>query len=151
MLYGHVIPGSGSSTTWADCTAAFADLPDELKDELIDFEAIHTHPEAHMNQEGDKKGVSHPVIRKHRETGQQCLFLSPYFTHTLHGSWWRNAEQHSQLMNFLQDAVTDPQYFYEHTWSQGDMILYDNRCTNHFRKPFEGDRELWRSQAREAL
>jgi taurine dioxygenase len=145
-LYSHQIPDSGSHTFWADCTAA-ADLIDpSLRRDLLDVRAVHYHPEPHMN-DVEAAEVTHPVVRVHRETGEHSLFISPYFTKCIVGM---SDVESSKLLSVLFTAITHPSVLYKHVWARRQLVLYDNRCTNHMRPGFNGERVLWRTQAREA-
>ena len=38
-----------------------------------------------------------------------------------------------------------PEFLYEHIWTPGDFLMWDNRCTNHARTDFSGgERRLLR-------
>jgi taurine dioxygenase len=49
------------------------------------------------------------------------------------------------LLEKLFDAAEDPSIVYEHVWRPGDLVMWDNRCTNHARTEFpENERRLLR-------
>lgn len=145
-LYSRVIP-SGSTTLWADCTAACENLDPSFREDIKDLRAVHRHPEPHMN-DVEPQVVTHPILRQHRETGEHSIFVSPYFTTSVVGV---SSTQSKRILEELFSAVTRPEVIYEHVWETDQLVLYDNRNTNHSRPAFTGERVLWRTQAREAL
>ena len=47
-----------------------------------------------------------------------------------------------------QEVLQVDEFRYELQWREGDLALWDNHCTVHGRQEFEGERVLWRTQAR---
>ena len=39
--------------------------------------------------------------------------------------------QSDRLLDTLIAHATQPRYEYRHTWRQGDIVIWDNRCTMH--------------------
>ena len=91
----------------------------------------------------DGVGVLHPVVRRHAETGEEILFISPYFTTEIVG----DADGAGLLAHAVAALEASP-HRYEHAWQPGDLVVWDNRSTVHGRQAFEGERVLWRTQAR---
>jgi len=59
------------------------------------------------------------------------------------------AEASEQLIDRLNDhAVADPFGIYFHTWTEGDAILWDNRCLMHCGTPFDmtEPRRMWHTR-----
>ena len=46
-------------------------------------------------------------------------------------------EEGRKLLDYLTDHVTQPKYVYSHAWRQGDLVIWDNRCTLHRATPFD--------------
>jgi alpha-ketoglutarate-dependent 2,4-dichlorophenoxyacetate dioxygenase len=40
------------------------------------------------------------------------------------------------LMDLIEHA-TQRQFVHSHTWKQGDLVIWDNRCTMHRARPFD--------------
>ena len=146
-LYAVTVPAAGSWTYWADCAAAYDALDTGFQRDIEHLQAVHRHPEPHMNAVEDAE-VRHPVVRVHPETGRRSIFVSPYFTVSIVGLCDMESEQVLQRLN---EAVTDNAISYKHEWRPGQLVLYDNRSTNHMRPAFKGERLLWRTQAREPV
>jgi taurine dioxygenase len=42
-----------------------------------------------------------------------------------------------RLLNLMPEHVDREAFYYAHYWQAGDPLIWDNRCTNHRRAPFE--------------
>jgi taurine dioxygenase len=50
-----------------------------------------------------------------------------------------------EILEQLCDIGERDEFVYEHVWTPGDFVMWDNRCTNHARTDFsEGERRLLR-------
>ncbi|MGD9945918.1 MAG: TauD/TfdA dioxygenase family protein [Burkholderiaceae bacterium] len=70
----------------------------------------------------------HPIVRTHPVTGRKCIYASD--GHTSHIVDLPEDESRSLLAE-LHRHVTDPRFRYTHCWSEGDLLLWDNRSTQH--------------------
>jgi alpha-ketoglutarate-dependent 2,4-dichlorophenoxyacetate dioxygenase len=46
-------------------------------------------------------------------------------------------EEGQALLQALIEFATQPRFIYSHTWSVGDLVIWDNRATMHRATPFE--------------
>jgi (5R)-carbapenem-3-carboxylate synthase len=51
-------------------------------------------------------------------------------------------EQFKSIVDTLRDALISEKYCYHHEWSEGELLLLDNRRTLHGREAFHGQRSL---------
>jgi taurine dioxygenase len=81
-------------------------------------------------------GPSHPVISTHPETGHNLLFLG-----RRHGAYVNGCslEESEELLDRLWAHATQPRFWYEHEWSTGDVVVWDNRAALHRRDAFDAD------------
>jgi alpha-ketoglutarate-dependent taurine dioxygenase len=153
-LYAATVPARGGDTVFVDAVSAFASLEPSVQERLRGLRARHRHPEPHMNpadeREGAEEGVLHPAVRRHPATGEEALFVSPYFTSRLEGDA-EPVDEAAALLELANSALRLPVHQYVHRWSEGDLVAWDNRSTVHGRQAFEGERVLWRTQARGAV
>jgi len=143
VLQAIKIPPVGGDTLWASNTAAFKGLTLELQEKLRGLTATHDIRKsfplerfAHNEEEREKllqtfkrnPPVVHPVVRTHPVTGEPLLFVSEGFTTQIN----ELSEQESeQLLNFLFEHATKEQFHLRWKWQDGDVAIWDNRCTQH--------------------
>lgn len=136
LLYCVEVPPEGGDTLFCNTYTAYDSLPDERKSELDGLRAIHSW-EANRRNTGNKPAsedekrerppVSHPLVRTHPDSGRKLLYLG---THTSHIEGRPEVEGKALLDQLLEDA-TAPARIFRHKWRQGDLVMWDNRCTLH--------------------
>jgi len=151
MLYALEVPSKGGNTLFANLYRAYDTLPAELKQRLAGAEAQHGYyagrhvtPEilASLGITRVDDSWAHPVFTAHEETGRPVLFVSRLLTQSLKGF---PEEESNALLDRLLDHVEKPEFIYEHVWTPGDFVIWDNRCLNHARTDFApGERRLLR-------
>jgi taurine dioxygenase len=72
--------------------------------------------------------ATHPLVRTHPETGRKSLYLNPNRMEQVVGL---DRAESDKLLDALIAHATQPKYEYRHTWRQGDIVIWDNRCTMH--------------------
>ncbi|MCH8141068.1 MAG: TauD/TfdA family dioxygenase [Gammaproteobacteria bacterium] len=137
MLHAHTIPPWGGDTGYANQHLAWESLDRAAKDtrrmfrrglcsaeQLVGLRAFHTGkgfgPEV--------PDSIHPVVRIHDETHRPALYVNPEFTSHITNM----PETDSALMLFplWAHAITQ-EFTYRHTWSTGDLLIWDNRSVMH--------------------
>ena len=48
-------------------------------------------------------------------------------------------EESRELLDFLFEHRSKPEFVYEHQWRPGDIMMWDNRCSVHARTDFPSD------------
>ena len=124
----HVIEMApkGGDIFFADLYAAYDSLSPTMQDILSGLEAVHSS--SSLVASSDPKSATHPIVRRHPETGRDVLFISPGFTTEIVGM--RKSESDA-LLGFLKNHVAQPAFIYRHHWIAGDVVIWDNRCTLH--------------------
>jgi taurine dioxygenase len=134
VLVMRTSPGTGGDTTWSNCAAAYQDLSGGMKRLLDGRRALH-------DQGPDAKAV-HPVVVAHPETGRPVLFVNDIFTRQIMNL---PIDESSALLPFLIRHVGRPEFTYRHRWAEGDVVIWDNRSTQHYALfDFEGRRVVER-------
>ena len=72
--------------------------------------------------------ATHPLVRTHPETRRKSLYLNPNRMERIVGL---EREQSDRLLDELITHAIQPKYQYRHVWRQGDIVIWDNRCTMH--------------------
>jgi taurine dioxygenase len=141
MLYAMEIPSKGGDTLFANMYKAYDTLPSELKQKLDGMKAenVYDYQADTLMQRGSKirEGVkhhAHPVFRTHPVTRRKALYVNRLMTDHIVGL---PAHESDAVLNRLFDHLESPQFVYAHRWRVGDLILWDNRCTQHARTDFD--------------
>lgn len=151
-LYGVEVPSEGGETEFADMCAAWDALPEVKRRSLLPLEAVHDleycqqHvPQAPLTekQKAEAPPVRQPVVRVHPVTGRNVIFVSALHTSHIEGM---DLAEGRALIDELCAFAVQPQFLYRHQWRQGDVLIWDNRCTMHRGTPYneQQKRLLWR-------
>lgn len=157
VLYGNIIPPTGGDTMFADQYAAWEGLPGSMKALLKDRMAVHSARKGYakdgMYGERDKgrsmaikygdsalKTQLHPIARAHTETGRLALYVSPGYTIGIDGL---PDDEAIPILKELFAHQAKPEFQYRHKWSQGMLLMWDNRSVIHAATGgYEGHRRL---------
>jgi len=161
-------PRTGGDTLWVDMEKVYAALPDHLRRICETHETVHQlrdgpsllkdgagrlygwpdfrwrFPEPREQQDRGRPPVVHPMAMTNPRTGRRTLMLSPLTVIGIIGMDQSASDAfHDEIVGFLMQ----PQFSYRHAWSEGDMILYDNRRTMHaaLGYPFDDERIMHRT------
>ena len=104
---------------------AFAPVP-RFQQALPEVTAA-TDPEAVARfDERFGEGQRHPVLARHPRTGDEVLFVNWGFTRYLVGS-----TDYGQLLDELFALFGDPAIQFEYSWTEGDLVIWDEHRTVH--------------------
>ena len=140
VLLGVEIPQNGGDTFFADQRAALASLPEDLRQRIEGLSIKHNaaHDSVGNLRPGfeafddpqDAPGAVHPIIRKHNETGDTCLYLGRREWAYIPGL---PLEESEALLDDLWSYAVPADYVVEQNWTPGDVIIWDNRRCLHKR------------------
>ena len=130
LLLARVLPPYGGDTMFANAALAYDHLSDGLRSSLDGMRAVHQGTELAASAGLDEQSVTttHPVVRTHPVTGRRALFVNGNYTSHFEG--W-TPEESRPLLEYLYTQVARPELTYRHRWEVGDLIIWDNRCTQH--------------------
>jgi alkyl sulfatase len=146
-LRSIVVPPYGGNTLIANSAAAYRDLPEALRELADRLWAVHTNaydyaePKTEKAAEHRRQFISrkyrteHPVVRVHPESGERGLFIGG-FAQSLVGL---SPSESRDILRILQSYVTRPENVVRWTWAPGDLVLFDNRSTQHYAPDDYGD------------
>ncbi len=143
-LYAREVPPADGDTLFADTYAAFASLPADVRRTIMGRRACFSRVRLHHvhyphlkpltdEQKRNRPDVWHPIARRHPVSGWTALYI---------GRWACEIEgmgtsEARERIDFLLDFAHRPEFVYRHVWRAGDLILWDNRCTQHCATPFD--------------
>jgi taurine dioxygenase len=146
LLYAQITPELGGDTLFSSMYRAYEALSRPMQDLLERLSAVHDVKKAFgsdyqsLQRSLNKTGidankhfehyepVEHPLVRVHPRTGKKALYLSsPYVTHI---SGLSRAESQA-ILDLLYRHLETNEFIYRHRWTQNDLVIWDNRCTQH--------------------
>ena len=148
IIYGEVVSSIGGETHFADMYGAYERLDPAWKSRIANLRAVHNldfsrtrrHGEEPMTEEQRKAvpPVDHPMVRTHPETGRKCLFLGDHAESVVGMPY----DEGRELIDELNQLAIHPDLTYEHRWTPGELIVWDNRCTMHRATPYDPATEV---------
>jgi alpha-ketoglutarate-dependent 2,4-dichlorophenoxyacetate dioxygenase len=141
LLHARVIPSKGGNTEFADMRAAYDDLDEETKKLAENLVCEHSQIYSRLqlgftefteDEYARFKPVRQRLVRTHPSTGKKSIYLA---SHAGGIEGWPRPEAMAFLKDLIEHA-TQPQYVYRHSWSVGDLVMWDNRRTMHRARPF---------------
>lgn len=144
VLRAVQLPPYGGNTIWADTAAAYDSLPAPLQQLADTLWATHTNvydyaavrPDADDEQLRQYREVfaavpyetDHPVVQVHPETGQKALLLGGFAQQILGLS----KPDSRRLLELFASHVERLENTVRWHWRAGDVIIWDNRATQHY-------------------
>jgi alpha-ketoglutarate-dependent 2,4-dichlorophenoxyacetate dioxygenase len=159
ILMAHEVPADGSGDTeFADMRAAWEALPPAMKARIEDLEAEHSIWYSRMTagypfteEEVLARGppARHRIVQTHRGSGRRTLYIA---SHAM-GIVGMPRDEGRALLRELMDFATRPEFVIRVSWSPGDLVAWDNRCTMHRATEFDDvnlRRDMRRTTVKEA-
>jgi alpha-ketoglutarate-dependent 2,4-dichlorophenoxyacetate dioxygenase len=146
LLHAKTLPppspfGNGE-TEFADMRAAYDALPADMQASIADLVVEHdifwsrgqigfTKFEAGEREQYPPSPQR--LVRTHAGSKCKTLYLSAHASHVV---GWPVADGRLLLLD-LNTNATQPQFVYSHRWREGDLVIWDNRCTMHRGRPHD--------------
>lgn len=144
VLRGVRIPPLGGDTLWANTVTAYEHLPTQFKAFVDGLWAVHSNvfdysaliPAGTEQSSGvfhrqlarrETIETEHPVVTVHPETGERALLLG-HFVKRLVGF---NSADSAHLLAILNAHAIADENLVRWRWTQGDVVIWDNRATLH--------------------
>lgn len=142
-LRSIIVPPYGGETLIASSAGAYRDLPDALRKFADGLWAIHANnhdyavpeevaDEAELERRRQFQSIryqtAHPVVRVHPLTGERGLFVGGFAQKIVGLS---NSDSRD-ILRLLQSHVTRPENVLRWRWSEHQLVLFDNRITQHY-------------------
>ncbi len=135
------IPPFGGDTIWASLAGAFDALSPPRRIECAQLRAAHA-PEATLLASVERNhgsqiaialrrafpGVTHPLVRRHPETDEALLSLSPLYMTRIVGLQRTHGER---VLRELERLLENPLIQVRWRWQAGDVAIWDEAATCH--------------------
>ena len=138
LLYSLEVPEEGGDTLFSSQYLAYEDLDMDLKSSFRQtghtqqyrcFDVIRWDPK-------DAKTVEHPIFREHPETGKKALYVTEAFVKSIKDL---DSAESRRILDLLYKQASKEEYIYRHKWSNGDLVVWDNRSVQHYAEHGYGD------------
>jgi taurine dioxygenase len=131
------------ATAFANTQAAYEDLPGELKARLATATATHDFNKFWENMRrrpGSTRGPMteeqrrrrppsvHPLFLTHPITGRPVLYCNPGYAIRINEL---DEAESDRMLERLFGHQLQPKYRYTHTWTEGDVLMWDHIGTLH--------------------
>lgn len=145
ILSSKVLPTWGGNTEFANCYAAYDDLPEETRARIDGLRVIHSMwvsqlyhtPEPTLAQLDDWQAKGEtvlPLVWKHK-SGRKSLVLG----NTAQQIVGMALGESARTLHGLREYATGEPYRYSHEWRVGDAVMWDNTGTLHRATPYDPD------------
>jgi len=144
MLSAVVVPPQGGETEFADTRAAWDALEPARQRQLESLSAYHSFYYSQARQGyihntdqvygfHDKGAPLRPIVKVHPETRRKSIYTGRH-AHNIPGMTPAASEA---FLDELLEWSCQPPRTYKHSWSVGDLVLWDNRCLMHRACPYD--------------
>jgi taurine dioxygenase len=125
LLRGVELPEIGGDTMFANMYLAYETLSDGMKKLVGGLDGVYVGTKG--RSEELPPAHAHPLVKTHPETGRKSLYVGG----KVHKIAAMTAEESEPLIQILCNHAARPQFCYRHRWQKDDLLVWDNRCTNH--------------------
>jgi taurine dioxygenase len=158
LLHAIEAPSAGGETFFYNLYKAYETLPQALKTRIEGLACKH---DATRNSSGqlrrgyaerydnaERPGAVHPLVVRHPETGRTSLYLGRRPNAWIVGLSDADSDA---LLDDLWAHVQQGPHLWAQEWRQGDLVIWDNRCTLHRRNQLDPTlrRLMHRTQVRD--
>jgi alpha-ketoglutarate-dependent taurine dioxygenase len=153
VLSAKAIADSGGETEFASTYAAYDALTDDEKERFAALRVLHSleasqrlvYPEPTPEQvQGWRARPTsiHPLVWTHR-SGRKSLLLSAHADYIVD----MEADESRALLDELMGRATQTELVYQHHWTVGDTVIWDNTGVMHRATPYAAgsSREMLRT------
>tara|TARA_B100000700_G_C15013479_1_gene842159 strand:- start:1399 stop:2256 length:858 start_codon:yes stop_codon:yes gene_type:complete len=146
LLYAIEVPSFGGNTKFSNMYKAYDALPEDFKQRFSTCHAEQVYYAGSLQKDKPSESLTgrriHPLFIKHEETGRTALYASRLITTRIEEL---SRQESDEALEQIFEISERDEFVYEHIWTPGDFVVWDNRCLNHARTDFSGgERRLLR-------
>jgi alpha-ketoglutarate-dependent taurine dioxygenase len=143
VFSAKMVPTRQGDTAFADMRAAYDALDENTREMIAQLSAHHSlvHSQKKIGEQtkdSDSEYIGYgldvsdiplrPLVKKHPETGRNALAVGRH----AFGVKGQSEQASEKLLRRLNEfAVHNEHWIYQHQWSVGDVVVWDNRCLMH--------------------
>lgn len=142
LLCAHEVAETGGETQFVSTYVAYDELPDDVRDRADTTRVVHSFLAAQLRIHEDpsaedrelwalRPAKEHPLVWRHRD-GRRSLVLSSTADHVV----GVDPAEGDAFLDDLLDRATAPERVYTHVWTEGDLVIWDNRGLLHRVLPY---------------
>jgi taurine dioxygenase len=152
FLNAVMMPPTGGDTCFANMYDAYDNLGEPMKRYVDGLSAVHdvTTTLRLAVEKGNSDfdvaemqrrlpPVTHPVVRTHPETGRKVLYVDAASASHIVGVSRKESEM---ILDHLFSQAHNAAVQCRVRWQAGDLVFYDNRCTQHVAVPDYTERRI---------
>jgi taurine dioxygenase len=138
-LFGEVPPTRGGATIFVNAKRGADQLNSALRAQLesatvrhvYDFDGVEDgHTKYDINGKPHVASYVRPALLEHPVTGETILYVNELMTDRVEGL---SQDDSRALLEDVYEHLDDPSLRYDHTWIEGDVIIFDNIKLQHGR------------------
>lgn len=140
-LHAIDVSSGVSPTRYASGFLAYERMPQALRDRIDGQKAVFVRPRVEDRRcrltdawSGDNCAV-HALVQRQEGTGRPYVFANSHHTALICGM---SEDDSDDLLEELFTYLYAPDAVYEHTWTNGDLVLWDNLALQHARAKVTG-------------
>ncbi len=149
FLYAVEIPTEGGHTKFASLYNAYDRLPADIRDRIEGRKVLQVYDYGKVeaaNVEERLDELLHywqPIVVANPDTGRKAVYVSRLMSLRIEGM---DEAESREILSAIFDIVEAEDNIYEHVWTPGDILLWDNLSCVHARTdwPPEQSRTLRR-------
>ncbi len=127
-LRAVTVPQRGGHTVFTNQYRAYETLPPRIRESLHGRTITHVVTGLELPEDAETSAL-HPIFLRHPISGRTALYLStPQRCAAISGM---AAEEAAKTIAYLLDHSTHEDNVFRHSWSPGDIVIWDNRCVLH--------------------
>ena len=143
VFSAKVVPSRDGDTAFADMRAAYDAIDSQIQARIDTLSAHHSlvHSQGKIGEQTkstDSEYIGYgldvsqdplrPLVKIHPETGRRALAVG---RHAFGVAGLGKDESENLLEQLNTAAVSNEHWIYQHQWSVGDVVVWDNRCLMH--------------------
>jgi len=136
LLYAVEIPSVGGHTKFANLYTAYERLPADLRARLEGRRVLQLYdygkagfPDLDQNLD-ELLHYWQPIFVTNPDTGRKAVYVSRLMSVRIEGM---DDSESRSILDQISDIIEAPDNIYEHKWTPGDIIVWDNLSSLHAR------------------